>query len=479
MRDIPASLLAKIKQTYQTIHGNAEPRMDIFVGREGDYLSALEKFFVITIQDGQTLNRIDVATARPDPYYLPTELTIVYLVDDDAYVATTPMPVHPKSVWTVQGYLGKAIDVTLEFEGYWVRRERAKENFEDPRTSRFSIVTVGDPWLFVTRPDGSVEARQGFTGSWTTIVASGVTRIDALAGWKGLRVGHDDQGLVVAYLKSGAVWYRTRAEQEDGTIIWEVEREVTDLPSNCVNVSLFRTNDYRMGFIAETDDDPPEIFWVLTERCWSGMATEDHYISAHLVSIGYAVTPIEYLTFQEQESHSVEMNMERVASAVCPIGTPATTVAGIPVTVGDTEIVLEFNGDILGNGEGFETSFSLSGGWSVVSTVLGATSSQLVLNVDAPIALVTSVTVSYTHVEWIKIDRGGACKPVFPEFQISVEVKQPQGFTEHAVSASLQSIEYVATPISYISAHQGGDHSVMAGLHSISFVITKVGEVDP
>ena len=475
MRAIPSLLLDKIQQAYQTIHGNAEPHLDIFIGREADYLTALERFFVITIQPGQTLNRIDIAAARPDPYHLPTELTIVYLVDDDAYVATTPLPVHPKSKWTIQEALGKGIDVSIEFEGYWVRRERAKENFEDPRKSRISLVTVGEPWYFVTRPDGSLEGRHG-SGSWTTLVAEGVTRIDAIGGWKGLRVPHDDQGLVLAYIKNGVVCYRNRATQEDLSIIWETERVVAELPTGVDNLSLFRTNDYRIGFLAEVAG---EIYWSLTERCWSGMAIDAEYVMASLHNVSVTLTETTYHDAYSPD-HSVLAALSCVSVSACPDGTPPVAVAGDPITVSDTTITLVFNAPFLGSGFGLERYFTVSGGWNILSTITGGSPEKLVLTVDAPIELVSSVNVSYSGDACLQLDRGGTCRPAIEAFNITVEVKHPERFSEHSVTAALGEVNLTKTFISYEEAHNA-DHAVVAALHSVvvTFTYFEPDPIDP
>ena len=482
MRDIPASLLDKIKQTYQTIHGNAEPRLDIFVGREGDYLSALEKFFVITIQDGQTLNRIDVATARPDPYHLPTELTVVYLVDDDAYVATTPLPVHPKSKWTIQEALGKGIDVSIEFEGYWVRRERAKENFEDPRKSRFSLVTVGEPWCFVTRPDGSLQGKHG-SGSWTTLVPEGVTRIDAIGGWKGLRVPHDDQGLVLAYIKNGVVCYRNRATQEDLSIVWEAERVVAELPIGVDNLSLFRTNDYRIGFLVEVAG---EIHWALTARTWSGMAVDDHHLSASIGGVTLDLIPIVYS--QGHHEHSMLAAIGGVTLGLCPV--VDMTVVANPVFPGEDTLTLAFSDPIVGDGTGLGDAFTVTDGnsatWPVVSTGIGNSQSHLLLTFDSLAGAAVELNVSFradrsgVFKGFLLLDRSPTCQQQVWEFDVAAEVKQPEGFHVHTITPTIRP-SIILTEVMYPSVYQGDaqQHKVAASIGGVSFTLTYYDPGDP
>jgi len=81
--------------------------------------------------------------------------------------------------------------------------------------------------------------------------------ISAIRGWIDPDDSNNDQGLVVAYVNDGAVYYRALV---GGT--WAVAVQVTELSTPANTVSLFRTNDGRIGFIADVNG---RLYWAITE----------------------------------------------------------------------------------------------------------------------------------------------------------------------------------------------------------------------
>ena len=71
--------------------------------------------------------------------------------------------------------------------------------------------------------------------------------------------------------------------------IWDTERKVDEL-SPAQDVALFRTNDYRTGFLAERSG---EIHWAITSRNWAVMALEPHTITAG-IDVTVDLIPITY-----------------------------------------------------------------------------------------------------------------------------------------------------------------------------------------
>src|SRR5690554_6876125 len=95
------------------------------------------------------------------------------------------------------------------------------------------------------------------------LLAEGVSKIAAIRGWKNTYMWNHDQGIIVAYIKSGQIYYRNYCQQPpDQPALWEIERQV-DLPTPAQNIALFRTNDYRTGFICESEG---QIHWAITTR---------------------------------------------------------------------------------------------------------------------------------------------------------------------------------------------------------------------
>ena len=90
-----------------------------------------------------------------------------------------------------------------------------------------------------------------------------------------------DQGLIIGYLRGGAVFYRAFCCQSDGTYCWEGEHEVTELGTGNTTLSVIRTNDFRVGFLTENAGN---IQLVLTHRNYAGMSVRPetvHINTAH------------------------------------------------------------------------------------------------------------------------------------------------------------------------------------------------------
>ena len=113
-------------------------------------------------------------------------------------------------------------------------------------------------------------------------------------------VGTDDHGLIAAYIKSdGKVYYRNLCEQEDGKLIWDLERQVAGFSGNAVNLNLFITNDYRTGIIIENSQG--RIFWFITSRNWAGMAiASDKIVARSNIKVEFIETT-KHRVFKEEK----------------------------------------------------------------------------------------------------------------------------------------------------------------------------------
>ncbi|WP_392654719.1 hypothetical protein [Dehalococcoides sp. THU4] len=104
-------------------------------------------------------------------------------------------------------------------------------------------------------------------------------QVVALRAWKNVNLPDHDQGIVVGFIKTdGSVRYKNYCQQVDYTYAWGSERQLTEFTGTAVNLNLFITNDYRMGFAIE--DISHQVHWIITPRNWAGMALEQHVIIA-------------------------------------------------------------------------------------------------------------------------------------------------------------------------------------------------------
>ncbi|MGI6079070.1 MAG: hypothetical protein ACOYCB_13115 [Fastidiosipilaceae bacterium] len=290
MRTIPPELLNRVKKKWQSKAENADPKMKILLSR--GFLNEL--FQVFTIQDAEefeTLTDVDVTVRRQETGELPSEIFALAVKDDVAEVLSKDLPYDDQAPWihhfTVAAFV---TSVAIEFDGYWDR---------DYKTRRFNFVTEDYPWLFYVK-GGSLYGQ--FWDGEPFKMATGVSKVAAIRGW--VPVAGDltnDQGLIVCYLKTdGSVWYRNYCIQADGTKDWEVARKVEELDGSD-NISLFRTNDFRIGFIGEISG---EISWLFTERNYAGMSYWPERLTGKFIGFTkIKIIPIEELDLIAPPEH--------------------------------------------------------------------------------------------------------------------------------------------------------------------------------
>lgn len=294
MRTIPASILNKLKLLQQTKANNADPRINLVMQRTKRYIEQGSLLIPRTIQEGPNLGPHDLAYRRESRMTGPDYVYRIYIdagqahVDRQEYVKS----IEESAEWEYLYAIGPATDVAIEFDGRWERTSPdAEVCFDSPAS--WTLVTFGEPWFFRVT-GGQLLVQQG-QGAPTVLAESGVTRVQALRGWKNVYRWNHDHGLICAYIREGAVYYRNYAnqgtEQNPLPPVWEQERLVDTLPTPAQNVALFRTNDYRVGFLCESNE---EIHWTVTDRNWAGMAIRDHTVRARGTGLYVAFLNVTY-----------------------------------------------------------------------------------------------------------------------------------------------------------------------------------------
>ena len=280
MRTIPASILNKLKLLQQTKANNADPRINLVMQRTRRYIEQGNTLNPVTLWDRPGLGSIDISYRRESRMTAPDKIYVVYIESGEAHVARADYikSIEQANEWEYLYNLGPAVDVAIEFDGRWERSSKdAEVCFDSP--AQWTHVTMGDPYIFRVLPDGSLIVQQG--QGEPVLLAEGASKVAALRGWKNVYRWNLDHGLICAYNREGAVYYRTYAnqgtEQNPLPPVWEQERLVTTLPTPAQNVALFRTNDYRVGFLCESNG---EIHWTVTDRNWAGMAIPAHTVAA-------------------------------------------------------------------------------------------------------------------------------------------------------------------------------------------------------
>jgi len=280
-----------------------------------------------TIKKATGLGAVDIAIGRFSPVLDVDniQLYLIWVNENEAHVAyhegadLVPLNTKYEEIdWSYLGSLGPAIDVAVEWDGYW-EKPVGSQGIWSTRASdatRWIKISSGDPWLFWVTPTGDLKARQGFSGSDKTLASGGVDQVSAVRAWKNVRTAHTDQGLVAFYLRGGEVFYRNLAEQENGDVIWETEYPdysgedpdppLFDTGHDIEHLRVFKTNDYRFGIIVT--DASGESYWKITRRRWAGMAIDEAKVSADLSSLMVDFIELHYQQGYEDEYIDVSLS---------------------------------------------------------------------------------------------------------------------------------------------------------------------------
>lgn len=312
MRSLPASLQSKLSQQMQTVHNDADPRMEVIVARARAEVVDYTYWTVETIRKTSGLGDISVAPRRFRPYGPPNRLYEIHVHNGEVKTAIREYPDRLKDGWKDQFSLGAGSSVAIAFDGRWERYRKL-----------WRLVTEEKPWLFWVDGDNVLWRQYWDDVSTKTQLDTGVTRVRAIRAWKNVNLPAHDQGIVVGYIKTdGTVWYRNYCQQADYSYFWESPKQLTDFTGTAVNLNLFLSNDYRMGFVIE--DSTHQVHWFVTPRNWAGMAL-DQDIIAVTAKAEAALTEVTYHKAFEEEIITVSAN----ADAAFLFGATDNTIIGL------------------------------------------------------------------------------------------------------------------------------------------------------
>lgn len=199
------------------------------------------------------------------------QLSLAYAICLDHGIATIykrDFPAMFEAPWEKQWSLeGSSSDVAIEYNGQWKM---------DASNQWYFLETEQFPYIFFV-VDGHLYVQQWRESDSRQLLASGVSQISACKGWQNRFDVDLDQGLLIGYLKAGKVYYRGLCTQDDGSLVWENEREVSLLGNGNSTLSVIRTNDFRVGFVTENSG---QIKIAITHRNYAGMSVPPE--SVHL-----------------------------------------------------------------------------------------------------------------------------------------------------------------------------------------------------
>ena len=479
MRAIPDTLRTKINQAFQTIHGNNQPRMDIIAQKVTKYLTEGTLLQARTIRTGTDLGPLDICIRREDVNADPTEIIMAYIENGTAKVATLPYVHTPDQEFTYQYTIGEAVDVACDFDGRWYKiTDRTGIYFDT--SIIWAVQTFGEPYLVRVMANGTLHVQQGQSGASLQLADSGVSKVSCLRGWKNTYLWNHDQGIIVAYIKNSSVHYRTYAQQPpDQPALWENERTITELPTPAQNVSIFRTNDYRVGILAESSGG---MHWVLTPRNWANMAIEDHNISGQITDVTVDLIPITEDEYHDD--HNISGQITDVSCKLCPEIYPTVDTISNPGPDDTVTILIETDLNLYGDLTGLQAAFVVTDQtatpFAVSATTKGLTDNTIKLTVANFESASGDLTVTYTHLTApIYAQVEGSCFMELANFAIpfTPNLTPPEAYTAHNISGQITGVVADLKLVTYTNvAH---NHSISGQITNVTVTLIHIDDINP
>lgn len=465
MRSVPSELLEKLHKNIQTKGSQAQPKMNVAVARAKTTVTDSSYWTVEKIREKTGLGDIAVAARRYSKHYgRPDRLYEIHVDNGQVKTAIREYPDKLKQGWQDQFALGPGTDVAIAFDGEWelyrkVWRQRTHEN----------------PWIFWVDDLGVLWGQLWDDETTLVELTTGVSKVTAIRGWKEFDNGLNDQGIVVAFVKTdGTVWYRNYCIQVDLTYIWESQRQVTGFTGTATNVGLFLTNDYRLGVLVE--NTLGKIWWLVTGRLWVGMAIERDFLKASISDVTFEVLPIQYL-----ESHSDIENISanltdiwfNVAEPIYPVPVFAENPDGDEYT-----ILLRFSHpidyDLSLVGPAFSIKDSVNANFTILSTAAGFDNSEIIFTLNIFSGASGNMFINYdrTIIELDSVNQGSRFAIESFSFEFTPDLAPPEGHAFENITVSILPT-FVVSQVYYRNGY--ASENITASIADVTFVVTKVG----
>jgi len=377
-RYISDDLKNRTHEQYRTPAENSDPKAEIIISRARFSVTDTSQFQVDTIREKSGLGDLGIDLKREDITARPTYIYEVHDDNGEIWTSTRKMPALPANEWVDGVKIDDGTLCRLCFNGDWVWSLQKE---------KYLFQTEGDPFLFYTDDSDIL-----YVQSWESDVdreqlATTVTvSMDCIRGWREPNATGNDQGLIVAYIKTdGLLYYRQYLWNGVDAYEWqsEVNLTITGITDSFVNVTLFRTNDYRVGFTITTDQD--EVYWLITSRQWAGLALRPEALN---LSLSISVSR-SYITVEDgfTPPEVLEMALSNIE---------ISRLNGIPIEIESAENVNDGGGDYgntvevkfnapIYNYTGLESRFSL---WDEDSSVFFLISYGLKAGTDDTLEIV-------------------------------------------------------------------------------------------
>ncbi|MEG1543068.1 MAG: hypothetical protein RR382_00895 [Tannerellaceae bacterium] len=384
----------------------------------------------------------------------------VCLDDGNCIVKRCPYSETPGAAWVAAAILGEALDATIEFDGYWTITE-----------TPYKFTTEEFPWVAWVATDNTLYAKK-LNADTTLTLATGVTKVHSVKGWDNIYTAGQDQGLLIAYVKTdGLVYYRGYCRQADESYTWETERLLSAFSGTALDVNAFRLNDFRIGI--NVLDNAAVTHTYITGRNYTGMSVKPECLNGSVLDPVISVVKINYIENTVKDEYLAGALSEPLIDILPPTYTDSLVVVSNAKRVDDYHISLTFNYPLT-NIVGQQALFAVTGK-TVTATSMGASAYEVILTVAEVLPSVGVYPVSYTKSRTgIHVFLGSAySEPALPSFSTLAQGDPP--IHETKLAGNLSSPVVTVTHITYRVGYDNTELKLAGSLSAPVITITHVG----
>lgn len=164
--------------------------------------------------------------------------------------------------WSAVKDFGEGSAACVEFNGSWNNRDGS---------NAYTLETQEVPFVFIIDLNGTLRVYQGEDFDEVTVLDTNVVSANVCRGFSSMLYTEQDQGLVVAYVKNGKVYYwQWLYAAESNSYAWQGPLNLYDA-GDASFVSVHRLPDYRLGFCITHANGTA---WYITDRTYVGQSVK-------------------------------------------------------------------------------------------------------------------------------------------------------------------------------------------------------------
>ena len=391
MRNVPIELKQKLLKQFYGASTDNLPQIQVIAKQ-----ASINTLITEVIHEDIPANFGDIAVRQLPGEAQPSLVYAICVDNGTGNIYSRKMPAFAEQDWELVWSIGAVKDVAIEFNGEW--RINPKKRF-------YELFTEETPYIFFTDNSNNLYVQKWNDVSTRIPLAAGASQISVCRGWQSTLDTGVDQGLIIGYLRDGKVFYRAYCQQSNGEYIWETENEVTELGTGNTTLCVFRTNDFRVGFLTENSG---VMNYVLSERTYAGQAMPPEYAESWPQDARVWMSNVRYY-YPVLSEHGAAIP-DRPYLACYSKDEPALAVVGHE-RIGLREIVMTFNRPVGGIPGAFENYFTTFPVRPVESCVWqNGNQLKLTLAQDLGQSVDFTITVKKCHEAWQVI--GGHRMPI-------------------------------------------------------------------